>query len=241
MLTIKKLLIPLEKIWRISAGGLAPVHMYVVQVENKSFIVDAMTRNRARAIAAVITSRPEIPRPSEIVLTHCHGDHTGSAAALSQLWSIPCLCSEAEQPFVSGEKPLWTAAAGRWTAQFLRMSQTLGLVQGPPVTDIRHFERVDYESGWVVVPIPGHTPGHIALWREHSRTLIAGDGLFNFFDRLSRDPFPGVSIDPRAEWSAIERLSALEPDHLLLGHGRAIIGNATARIREYLERLGKTG
>ncbi len=31
--------------------------------------------------------------------------------------------------------------------------------------------------GWQWVHTPGHTPGHVSLWRESDRTLIAGDAI----------------------------------------------------------------
>ncbi len=38
-------------------------------------------------------------------------------------------------------------------------------------------QRLDLAGGVRVIFTPGHTPGHIALYLERSRTLIAGDAL----------------------------------------------------------------
>jgi glyoxylase-like metal-dependent hydrolase (beta-lactamase superfamily II) len=31
--------------------------------------------------------------------------------------------------------------------------------------------------GWRWVHTPGHTPGHVSLWRESDRTILAGDAF----------------------------------------------------------------
>ena len=37
----------------------------------------------------------------------------------------------------------------------------------------------DTVSDFAVVETPGHTPGHLAFWRERDRVLVLGDVLFH--------------------------------------------------------------
>ncbi len=48
---------------------------------------------------------------------------------------------------------------------------------------------------WQVIPTPGHTPGHLAPFREADRTLIAGDAVLtvdlnSLGDALSQKAHP---------------------------------------------------
>ena len=48
---------------------------------------------------------------------------------------------------------------------------------GHPVA--RRLREGDEVARLRVLDAPGHSPGHIALWRESDRTLISGDVFFN--------------------------------------------------------------
>lgn len=69
-----------------------------------------------------------------------------------------------------------------------------------------------------VVPTPGHTPGHHALWDPASRTLISGDHILFIIS-----PNLGLSLpdgDSVADYLAsLERVRRLEPERVLHSHG----------------------
>jgi glyoxylase-like metal-dependent hydrolase (beta-lactamase superfamily II) len=89
--------------------------------------------------------------------------------------------------------------------------------------------------GWVVLETPGHTPGHISLYRQRDRVLLAGDAFCttkpeSFFDAT-------VSIKPElhgppayftSDWEAarasVEKLARLDPAVVAPGHGRPLSG-----------------
>ncbi len=48
---------------------------------------------------------------------------------------------------------------------------------GHPVA--RRLREGDEVAGFVVLDVAGHSPGHIALWREADRTLVCGDVFSN--------------------------------------------------------------
>jgi glyoxylase-like metal-dependent hydrolase (beta-lactamase superfamily II) len=59
--------------------------------------------------------------------------------------------------------------------------------------------------------------GHIALWREGDRTLIAGDVFFNL--RRLGPPPRSLTVDSDANRAAMRRLAELRPALVLFGHG----------------------
>lgn len=100
--------------------------------------------------------------------------------------------------------------------------------------------------GWRWVHTPGHTEGHVSLWREDDRTLIAGDA----FITTAQESAYAVAVQepelhgpPRyftPDWAAakasVEALSALEPELVVTGHGKALAGE---EMRAALRRLAR--
>lgn len=81
---------------------------------------------------------------------------------------------------------------------------------------------------------PGHTPGHVSLWRERDRTLIAGDAFITtkqesaYAVATQKLELHGPPMYYTQDWGAardsVERLSMLEPEVTITGHGRAMCG-----------------
>lgn len=69
----------------------------------------------------------------------------------------------------------------------------------------------------------GHSPGHVAYWRDSDRTLILGDVLNNVDPRNGRvglrEPLPIFTADPERNRDSIRRIAALEPRLCCFGHG----------------------
>src|SRR5687767_13957273 len=81
----------------------------------------------------------------------------------------------------------------------------------------------DAGAGFTVLDSPGHSPGHVAYWREADRTLIVGDVLFNIHPLLGfpqlRQPPDFCTPDPARNRESARRLAALEPELVCFGHG----------------------
>ena len=50
---------------------------------------------------------------------------------------------------------------------------------GPPRKVDRALREGDEVAGFQVLDVPGHSPGHVAYWRESDRVLVLGDVLNN--------------------------------------------------------------
>jgi glyoxylase-like metal-dependent hydrolase (beta-lactamase superfamily II) len=91
---------------------------------------------------------------------------------------------------------------------------------------------------WRWIHTPGHTIGHVSLFRESDRTLIAGDA----FVTTKQESFLAVATQrpelhgPPAyfttDWDAardsVERLAALRPEAVATGHGQPLAGSDVA-------------
>src|SRR5947199_9191396 len=69
-------------------------------------VVDSSTDGSADAILAAIRAIGRQPEQvTEIVLTHYHDDHRGSAAALAKQTGAPVIAHRVEAPVIRGEQP----------------------------------------------------------------------------------------------------------------------------------------
>ena len=178
-------------------------------------LVDASTRYEGKRILRQLRGR----EVSAHALTHAHPDHQGSSALVCERLGIPYWVSErdadaAENPRLIGERQ-----PDHWLAQLFYRAMT-----GPGRPVDRILREGDEVAGFRVIDTPGHSAGHICLFRESDRVLVAGD-VINGADSLTllpglREPKPFFSPDPaRNRHSAKERLAPLEPHLVLFGHG----------------------
>lgn len=83
----------------------------------------------------------------------------------------------------------------------------------------------------VVIETPGHTPGHVCLYHEPSRTLIAGDALTVREGRLYGAD-PATTLDWTAVQASIAKLTAFDIETVICYHGGLFRGNAMDRLAE---------
>jgi glyoxylase-like metal-dependent hydrolase (beta-lactamase superfamily II) len=88
--------------------------------------------------------------------------------------------------------------------------------------------------GWRWLHTPGHAPGHISLWREADRLLIAGDA---FITTRQESAYAAITQAPEMhgppmyftpDWDnarrSVQKLAALSPETVVTGHGQAMQG-----------------
>jgi glyoxylase-like metal-dependent hydrolase (beta-lactamase superfamily II) len=85
-----------------------------------------------------------------------------------------------------------------------------------------------------IIPTPGHTPGHIAVFDEAAGVLVVGDAI-------AWSPAGGFDLLPTSEdvpqtRASLSILAGLSFDTLLAGHGFPLIGGASQELTNYLAR-----
>ena len=195
-------------------------------------LVDAGLPGQGAAVIRMLGAR----RVGRHVLTHPHLDHAGGSARVCRAFGLDgATCGAAD---------LADLRAGRSPELALRprlqpLSRALGRFTPVAGTAFADGERVG--PGFVVVPTPGHTPGHISLWRAADRVLIAGDALMGLHPLSGR---PDLRLpphfdqpDPVSVRASARRLLALEPQVVFFGHGLPLT-DATQRLHDFAATLG---
>ncbi len=178
-------------------------------------------------------------KPDAIILTHAHLDHYGSALPLASYWNVPVYVSKLDLPYVTGKDlPPGDPTTDGFFALATRFLPTSGVDLGEFVHTLPEGGSVPGLSDWQWIATPGHTPGHVSLFRESDRTLIAGDAVLTVnLDKLSdliaqeqelsRPPTP-VTYDWVAARRSVAELAKLRPRVIASGHGVPMAGEMLA-------------
>ena len=203
-----------EHLIKLTRAGI--VNAYLVREEDGFTLVDTALPGSAAAL--IEAARAEGGEIGRVAVTHAHGDHVGSLAALhEQLPDAEVLVPERDARFLRGDKSLDPGepqAKPRGSYPKVDVEPTRLLAAGERVGSLE------------VVPAPGHTPGHVAFRDVRDSTLIAGDA-FQTLGGLAvsgklRPLFPFPALATWHKPTALETartLRELRPSRLAVGHG----------------------
>lgn len=206
-------------------------------------LVDAGMSDSANEIISVTEDRfGKNSRPEAIILTHGHFDHVGASIELVKHWNVPVYAHELELPFLTGKKsypkPDPTVEGGL-------VAKLSPLFPNEPVNLGDHVKKLPADGTVPGLPdfrwihTPGHSPGHVSLFRKADRALIAGDAFVtvkqeSLYKVVTQEQ--EISGPPRyltTDWDAaeksVDRLEALQPTVAITGHGLPMVGEKLSK------------
>jgi glyoxylase-like metal-dependent hydrolase (beta-lactamase superfamily II) len=176
-------------------------------------------------------------RPTAIILTHGHFDHVGALITLAEEWDVPVYAHPLELPYLTAKSsyppPDPTVGGGL-------MSSMSFFYPKKPIDAAAFIHKLPDNNSipgfpeWKYIHTPGHTPGHISLFREKDKVMIAGDAFvttktesaiyaLTYMNHLSGPPKYFTCNWASAKLSVI-KLAALDPEIIASGHGKPMRG-----------------
>jgi glyoxylase-like metal-dependent hydrolase (beta-lactamase superfamily II) len=177
------------------------VSAYVLVRGGEAAVVDTGTGGSEGAIGDALEALGlDWGAVAHVVLTHHHGDHAGSAAAVLDLAPDAAGYAGAEDiPAISVPRPLTAVGDG------------------------------DRVFGLEVVTAPGHTAGSICVLDPEAGVLVAGDAL-RVEGGAPALPGAQFSDDMDQALVSVAKLGALTFGTLLVGHGDPLEGGASEAV-----------
>jgi glyoxylase-like metal-dependent hydrolase (beta-lactamase superfamily II) len=215
-----------DGVWQLA--GFPPNLMNVYLVGD--VLVDAATRQSGRRILRQLKGR----EVSAHMLTHAHSDHQGASKEVCEMLGIPFWVGAEDADAAEHPELIRERQPDHPVNRFIFKTMA-----GPGRRVDRRLADGDEVAGFRLIHTPGHSAGHMAMWRELDGVLIIGDVLANM-DTLSgvrglHEPKEFFSPDPALNRDSARRLAALRPNLVLFGHGPPL--HDTMRLAEFVASL----
>ncbi len=188
-------------------------------------------------------------RPAAIVMTHGHFDHVGALERLSEGWDAPVYAHRLERPYLDGSAAYPAgdpSVGGGLMARLSPFYPTRPVNVSARLRDLPEDGTVPFMPGWRWIHTPGHSVGHVSLWRESDRVLVSGDAIVSTGQESAYEvavqepemhgPPMYLTLDWPAAQDSVRRLAALDPDLVVTFHGKPLQG---AEMRDALHRLAR--
>ena len=209
----------------------------IVDEQNGNTLVDAGLPGQAEAIgAALVEAGIGVRDLRRIIFTHQDLDHVGSGAALVRQSGARVLAHPADAPHIDGSLRLLKPSP-QMLEQRPQMREVLERLE--PVGVDEHLEdgaHLDLAGGIRVIFTPGHTPGHLSLYLERPKVLVAGDALTAEGGQLN-GPNPPLTLDVNEAVQSVRRLAELDVETIVCYHGGVVGEDANGQLRRVIREV----
>jgi hydroxyacylglutathione hydrolase len=231
----------IQGIHQIEAGKTADFGFYancfLIEQDGLILIDTGLSENKEKILSYITGNIHLDPRDIHtIILTHYHQDHTGNIIELQQITGAKIAIHLADAKLLSDQikqnfqqKEFKSEEEISNKEKFLNFTPDILLNDGEII------------SGMQCIHVPGHTPGNIAVLDSKRKILFCGDTIFGIDGKVGipqgiqeRMKTMGTLNTAR---ESMNKLSTLDYNALLFGHGDPILENASDAVIEFINRF----
>jgi len=203
---------------------------YLAELDGQGLaLIDTGTPGKTQKVLNYVASMGRKPGDvTYIILTHSDADHSGSAAALKRETGAKLAIGRLDAPRLSGEKKLKETGGNglmfRLLGVFMRVERVkpdLELKEGSTIGPL------------TIIDTPGHTDGSISIYKPGD-AIFVGDLLRTGSLGRLQLASPRMSRDMEEVKRSVEKISRLEFQMLLPGHGKPIQEGAADKLRMFV-------
>lgn len=219
------------------------VNSYLVEDADGVTVIDAGLPGHWKELQAELaTMGRSLDDVRGIVLTHGDTDHLGFAERLRKEKGVPIYVHELDAARARGEDKSngsWGKVKPGPLLRFLWYSGRRGGLRVPPVSEVMTFSGdgvLDLPGSPVIIHVPGHTPGSVAIHVPAVDALFVGDALTTghvLTGKNGPQPAP-FTLEPELALESLGKLESVQATWLLPGHGapwRGAVADALGQVR----------
>ena len=212
--------------------GIRGANSYLLINEEGITVIDTGMPGNAERILRQIKALNKTDQDIKlIILTHSDIDHSGSAADLKRITGAKVAIHSGDAPSLSGEKELkrvkgFIGFIFRLIARFMKAQPI------KPDIILKDGDEIDHLK---VIHTPGHTAGSICLYKIGD-ILFVGDAI-RTDKRGNLKLSPGMmTLNIHEALASARKMSGLEFNILLPGHGAPVMDKASTKLNELLKQ-----
>ena len=222
------------------------VAAYLIETDEGVTVVDAGLPGHWKDLVRELASMGRTPDDVRgLILTHGDSDHIGFAERLRREHKVPVYVHSADADRAKGgDKP--KATIGRFRigallgfAGYTLRKNGLRATYLTDVVEVADGDVLPLPGAPVIVGMPGHSPGSIAVFSPAVEAVFVGDALTTrsvLTGATGLQPAP-FTDEPAAALDSLSRLAGFEASWVLPGHGAPWRGDLAA-VESEVRRAG---
>lgn len=213
--------------------------------DRHAILVDAGMPGHLEAIKAAM-EKAGVPfgTLSAVIFTHQDIDHIGSIQEVLKAVGKPIdvYAHAVEKPYIEGDKEPIKMTRERVAQMLERFPEDMrkeieAIFLNPPTAKVTKTvsdgEVLPFFGGIQVIHTPGHTPGHICLYHQVTRTLITGDATVSQDGKIL-GPNPPATYDMAQALESHKKFAAFDVEKVICYHGGLCDDHVNEQFRELM-------